>query len=110
MAQELEARKREKAERDFEIDMRRRVVVHQLEMLPKDELQQFAASAEVRRQQRIGDNDDNAEHYVAAFRVEQADKPVHKWDDSDVDTFIRTFERTADVNSWPEDKYVAIMK
>ena len=26
-----------------------------------------------------------------------------------VDTFIRTFERIAEVNGWPEDKYVAIM-
>ena len=51
--------------------MRRRVAVHRLEMQHKDELQQFAAAAEVQRQQRSADND-NAEHYVAAFRVEQA--------------------------------------
>ena len=47
-------------------------------MQHKDEMQQFAAAAEVQRQQRIGDNDDNAEHYVVALRVEQATKLVPK--------------------------------
>ena len=109
IAQEVEAQKREEAERDFEDDMRCRVAMHQLEMQQKDELQQFAAAAEVQWQQRSADND-NAEHYVAAFRVEQATKLIPKWDEGDVDTFIRTFERIAEVNGWPEDKYVAIMQ
>ena len=77
IAQELEARKREEAEGDFEDDLRRRVAVHRLEMQHKDEFEQFAAAAEVQRQQRSADND-NAEHYVTAFRVEQATKLVPK--------------------------------
>ena len=72
-------------------------------------LQQFAATAEVHRQQRIA-NDGNAEHFVAAFRVEQATKLIPKWDEGEADTFIGTFERIAEVNGCPEDKYVAIMQ
>ena len=43
----------------FEDEMRRLVAVHRLEIQNKDELEQFAAAAEVQRQQRIADNHDN---------------------------------------------------
>ena len=69
--------------------MRRHVAMDRLEMQHKDELQQLAAAAEVQRQQRSADNDDNAEHYVAACRVEQATKLIPNLDEGDVDTFIR---------------------
>ena len=49
--------------------------MNRLEMQHKDEFQQLAAAVEVQRQQRNADND-NAEHYVAAFRVEQANKLI----------------------------------
>ena len=53
-------------------------------MQHKDELQQIAAYAEVQRQQRIADNDDNAEHFADAFRFDKATKLVAKWDEGDV--------------------------
>ena len=53
------------------LKMTRDVVLQCISLKHKDELQQFAAAAEVQRQQRIADNDDNAEHFVAVFRGDQ---------------------------------------
>lgn len=47
---------------------------------------------------------------VATFRVDAAIKLVPKFDESDVESFLLTFERIAQLNSWPKDKYTAILQ
>ena len=89
IAQELEARKREKEERDFEdnSDVALQCIGLKCNMkMICDNLQLLKSSGN----SVFADNDDNAEHYVAAFRVELATKLVPKWDEGDVGTFIRT--------------------
>ena len=44
------------------------------------------------------------------FRVDAAVKLVPKFNENDVESFLLTFERIATLNSWPKDKYTAILQ
>ena len=53
---------------------------------------------------------DDVGHHALVFRVEQATKLLPKWNESDIDTFLRSFERLAEANGWPEEKFLAIIQ
>ena len=42
--------------------------------------------------------------------MEQATKLLPKWNEFDIDTFLRSFERLAVANGWPEEKLLAIIQ
>lgn len=44
------------------------------------------------------------------FRVDTAVKLVPKFDETDVESFLLTFERIAQLNDWPMEKYSAILQ
>ena len=44
------------------------------------------------------------------FRVEAAVKLVPKFSESDVETFLISFEKVAELNNFPPDKYAAILQ
>jgi len=44
------------------------------------------------------------------FRVEAAVKLVPKFSESDLETFLISFEKVAEVSSFPPDKYAAICR
>ena len=44
------------------------------------------------------------------FRVEAAVKLVPKFSESDVETFLLSFDKVAELNNFPPDKYAAILQ
>ena len=42
--------------------------------------------------------------------MEQATKLLPKWNESDIDTFLRSFERLAEAHGWPKETFLAIIK
>lgn len=47
---------------------------------------------------------------TSGFRVDSAVKLVPKFNESDVESFLASFEKIAQINSWPADKYTAILQ
>ena len=60
--------------------------------------------------QFAAEHGDDVGHHAPVFRVEQASKLLPKWNESDIDTFLRSFERLAEANGWPEEKFLAIIQ
>ena len=58
----------------------------------------------------IGEDDEEHDTPHHSFRVDQCSKLLPKWIETDVDTFLRGFERVATLNGWPENKYLAILQ
>ena len=44
------------------------------------------------------------------FQVSNASVLLPPFDESDVNTYLLTFEKIAIANAWPEDRYVAILQ
>ena len=44
------------------------------------------------------------------FKVSQVIRMLPKWIESDIETFLKSFEKLATTNEWPRDKYLAIIK
>ena len=44
------------------------------------------------------------------FKVYQVIRMLHKWIESDIETFLTRFEKLATTNEWPRDKYLAIIQ
>ena len=74
-------------------------------MAQQAELLQQTAAAETQRQQRRlrfpVEHDDDAGNHAPVFRVKQAKKLLPKGNESDIDTFLRSFERLVEANGWP---------
>jgi len=47
---------------------------------------------------------------VPPFRVKAAVKLVPKFSEHDIETFLISFEKTAELNSFPTNKYAAILQ
>ena len=45
-----------------------------------------------------------------SFRVEAAVKLVPKFSEHDIETFLISFEKVAELNNFPEDKYATILQ
>ena len=76
-------------------------------------MQQTAAAETLRQQRRLrfaAEHDDDVGHHAPVFRDEQATKLLPKWNEFDIDTFLRSFERLAETNDWPEEKFLAIIQ
>ena len=97
-----------------ELEVLRRAELHDQAMAQQAELLQQTAEAEALRQQRRlrfnAEHGDDVGHYAPVFRVEQATKLLPKWNEFDIDTFLRSFERLAEANGWPEEKFSAIIQ
>ena len=116
VAAEREAIKRRVEEKrvKHELEVHRRAELHEQAMTQQAELLQQIAAAETLRQQRrlrfAAEHGDDVGHHAPVFRVEQASKLLPKWDEFDIDTFIRSFERLAEANGWPEEMFLAIIQ
>jgi transposase InsO family protein len=44
------------------------------------------------------------------FKVEAAVRLVPRFNENDVDAFFQAFERVAQLNAWPQDKYAAVLQ
>ena len=60
--------------------------------------------------QFAAEHGDDVGHHAPAFRVEQATKLLPKWNESDIDTFLCSFERLDEANGWPKEKFLAIIQ
>ena len=83
---ELEAQERER-ERQYEYDLKR------LELSAKHQ---------------PADTDDRPQ--VSGFRIDTSIKLIPKFNEHDVESFLLSFEKIAKLNSFPEDKYAAILQ
>ena len=97
-----------------ELEVLRRAELHEQARAQQAELLQQTAEAETLRQQRrlrfAAEHGDDVGHHSPVFRMEQATKLLPKWNESDIDTFLRSFERLAEANGWPEEKFLAIIQ
>ena len=97
-----------------ELEAHRRAELHKRVMAQQAELLQQTAAAETLRQQRrlrfAAEHGDDVGHHASVFRVEKATKLLPKWNEFDIDTFLRSFERLAEANGWPKEKFLAIIQ
>ena len=85
-------------ELEAEEKMHKRQLEHKLEMKRLElAAQAGAASADDRRQAPV-------------FRIDTAVKLIPKFNEHDVESFLLSFEKVAQLNQFPEDKYVAILR
>jgi len=93
---EAEARERDR-EREAEARERDREREHQL-TLRRLELESRHVDS------------DNIAQRQSAFRVETAVKLIPKFNEHDIESFLITFEKIAQLNNFPEDKYAAVLQ
>jgi transposase InsO family protein len=66
------------------------------------------------RQLEINNSGSNAaaapDAHLSTFKVEAAVKLIPRFNENDIESFLRTFERIAQLNDWPEDKYAAVLQ
>ena len=53
---------------------------------------------------------DNIAQRQSAFRVETAVKLIPKFNEHDIESFLISFEKIAQLNNFPEDKYAAVLQ
>ena len=100
--QDLEAAKRKykinvaERQRQLELEAEEKKPAHELEMKRLElAAQTGTASADVRQQ-------------ASTFRIDTAIKLIPKFNEHDVESFLLSFEKIAQLNKFPEDKYAAI--
>jgi len=52
----------------------------------------------------------NVRHQAPAFRIDTDVKLIPKFNEHDVESFLLSFEKIAQLNKFPEDKYAAILQ
>jgi len=88
--------KKQQCQHELEVEEKKRA--HELEMKRLElAAQAGAASADDRRQ-------------APAFRIDTAVKLIPKFNEHDVESFLLSFEKIAQLNKFPEDKYAAILQ
>ena len=92
--QEIEQQKRQ---RQQEMELEDRRMKHELEMKRLEFSTSVAPSVDNRPQ-------------ASGFRVDTAVKLIPKFNEHDVESFLLSFEKIAQLNSFPEDKYAAILQ
>jgi len=103
----------EAAERKYKIDAAERQKHLELEAEAEEKKQQRQHELEMKRLElaaQSGTASTNVRHQAPAFRIDTAVKLIPKFNEHDVESFLLSFEKIAQLNKFLEDKYAAILQ
>jgi len=110
---ELEEKRLEAAERQYHLEATERKYRIDKELEAEEKKQQRQHVLEINRLELAAQTDTASaddRHQAPAFRIDTAVKLIPKFNEHDVESFLLSFERTAQLNKFPEDKYAAILQ
>jgi len=103
----------EAAERNYKIDVAERQRQLELEAEAEEKKQQLQHELEMKRLElaaQTGTAPADDRRQAPAFCIDTAVELIPKFNEHDVESFLLSFEKIAQLNKFPEDKYAALLR